>query len=554
MHHRYVIPALLLAAAAIIASSPLYGQDWVRIVNVRSIHDLAKVHVTGPSGFDELIESPAASFPVAISAGQYQISVWAPSVTSVGTIGSVMIDARGDSTMYTIVISGGSFTRYSVIAHRMRVDVPPDSVYVRVVNALSGTPSFVYDVVTFADEGSFVRGSVTVADVASEHHGMKAGDLKFTCSPAGGRRVVRVSSRLIGAASWSLVVVGSYDSTNLSSIEVYGLDDSYVGHPQILSAYPFEMAGRGMVRFANTQPTEVGFSTVTTPELPGTTVRVASGTQTAMRTDIGGPAQFNLLDANENPLLAITAPLAAGLVHTVVLHDDSTASGPALTVLSSDVYNHPWTFGRTTVRIFPATGALHGCSMVLRDRETSETSTYSDISYAVPTSYRFAAAGRSVLTITSIRGNDTARRSFTGMLPHQGLVTLLVSGDPFVRGSMVVFAYDERNLQDSGAIPRLERTSAVEAPQEVVSTLSAFPNPTAGITRLQFNATHAGRVFVAVLDNAGREVLRRSYDCSTPGRQSIALETSSLPAGGYTAVVHADRNAVIGAARIVVQR
>ncbi len=554
MHHRHVIPTLLLAVTAIFTSSRLYGQDWVRVINVRTIHDVATVNVTGAAGIDESIESPVASMPKAIAAGRYQVGVWAPSAKTVSSVGAATIDARGDSTMFTIVISGGASTRYSVIAHKMRTDVPPDSVYARVVNALSGTPSFLYDLVTFADEGSFVRGSVTIADVASEHHGMKAGDVKFTCSPAGGRRVVRVSSRLLGAANWSIVVVGNYDSTNLSSIDVYGVDDAFVGHRQMLSPYPFELAGRGMVRFANTQPTEVGYSKLTTPELPGTTVNVGSGTQTAMRTDIGGPARFDLLDANENPLVAITAPLAAGLVHTVVLHDDSAALGPAMTVLSSDVYNHPWTFGRTTVRVFPASGALHGCSMVLRDRETSATSTYSDIYYAVPTSYRFAAAGSSVLTITNIRGNDTARRSFTGMLPHQGLVTLLVTGDPFTPGSMVVFAYDERNLQDSGAIPRWEQVAAVEAPQESAATLSAFPNPTAGVTRLQFDAARAGVVRLTVIDNAGREVLRRSYTFGTTGPQTVTLETSSLTAGGYTAIVRGDRGAVIGAARIVVQR
>lgn len=62
-----------------------------------------------------------------------------------------------------------------------------------------------------------------------------------------------------------------------------------------------------------------------------------------------------------------------------------------------------------------------------------------------------------------------------------------------------------------------------------------WPNPAADRVQLDWSAAH-GMISLAVIDMAGREVLRRSYNASTG---PLSVDVSALPAGSYTVQVQA---------------
>ena len=73
------------------------------------------------------------------------------------------------------------------------------------------------------------------------------------------------------------------------------------------------------------------------------------------------------------------------------------------------------------------------------------------------------------------------------------------------------------------------------ASQDNASEPILWPNPAADRVQLEWSAAH-GMVSLAVIDMAGHEVMRRSYNASTG---PLNLDVSALPAGSYTVQVQA---------------
>ena len=61
----------------------------------------------------------------------------------------------------------------------------------------------------------------------------------------------------------------------------------------------------------------------------------------------------------------------------------------------------------------------------------------------------------------------------------------------------------------------------------------AYPNPTDGMTQIQYNLPKTGDVLFAVINTLGQEVLRQNYGQVAAGEYTIELNANHLPSGTY---------------------
>ena len=72
-----------------------------------------------------------------------------------------------------------------------------------------------------------------------------------------------------------------------------------------------------------------------------------------------------------------------------------------------------------------------------------------------------------------------------------------------------------------------------------LSTLRAFPNPTASHVFLDYELVQSTNVVINVYDNLGRVVLRLDQDRQAAGKVQQNADLSNLAAGIYTLLIQA---------------
>ena len=68
----------------------------------------------------------------------------------------------------------------------------------------------------------------------------------------------------------------------------------------------------------------------------------------------------------------------------------------------------------------------------------------------------------------------------------------------------------------------------------------SFPNPTNGVTRVQFRLDHASDVSFDVIDITGKVVYTLDMGTQAPGYNSISLDASDFASGVYTYTLSVD--------------
>ena len=71
-------------------------------------------------------------------------------------------------------------------------------------------------------------------------------------------------------------------------------------------------------------------------------------------------------------------------------------------------------------------------------------------------------------------------------------------------------------------------------------TLSAYPNPTAGMLNIEFNAVEKSNASVSVIDLSGRTIMNSSQTV-TAGSNNLQLDLTNVAKGAYMIRVKANQ-------------
>lgn len=151
------------------------------------------------------------------------------------------------------------------------------------------------------------------------------------------------------------------------------------------------------------------------------------------------------------------------------------------------------------------------------------------------------AQASAVMTATIVNsGTYTQMKSADG-----GTTWIVVSGD---EGDQVDLPIGTRSTDatSSQARPMLSKTA-----RQTESMI--YPNPTAGVTQLNYQLEEAGDVTVRMFDTKGFEALRLSPGTQQTGFKTVTLDASQLPAGSYFYQV-VSGSAVVSSGTVVVAR
>ena len=96
------------------------------------------------------------------------------------------------------------------------------------------------------------------------------------------------------------------------------------------------------------------------------------------------------------------------------------------------------------------------------------------------------------------------------------------------------------NSCGEGSKAYLVNIGCKEAQQVDAGTLSAYPNPTAGMLNIEFNAVEKSNASVSVIDLSGRTIMNSSQTV-TAGSNNLQLDLTNVAKGAYMIRVKANQ-------------